>query len=98
MSTIAERVARGAAWLDENQPEWLGLIDLGQLRLSSPCRCMLGQLYEDYFFATFDLPGSAQEFGFNAHVDNAYSAKQEAEYAALEAEWRRVIAERRAAS
>ena len=44
MATMTERVAAGAAWLDENQPGWWQRIDLGELNLASSCRCVLGQL------------------------------------------------------
>lgn len=48
MSTIAERVAAGAAFLDEHDPEWWRAdveraIDLDKLKLSSPQKCILGQ-------------------------------------------------------
>jgi hypothetical protein len=42
--TIAERAAAGAVFLDERLPGWHERIDLGALRLDSPCRCVLGQL------------------------------------------------------
>lgn len=42
--TIPERVAQGAAWLDEHYPGWERHIDLTRLDLSDPCRCVLGQL------------------------------------------------------
>jgi hypothetical protein len=43
MSTITERVAAGAAWLDANRPGWVERIDLDTLDLGDPCRCVLGQ-------------------------------------------------------
>lgn len=48
MTTIAERVAAGAAFLDEHDPDWWRpdaerAIDLSTLRLSSPRSCVLGQ-------------------------------------------------------
>jgi hypothetical protein len=48
VSTISERVAAGAAFLDEHDPEWWRAdveraIDLETLRLSNPRRCILGQ-------------------------------------------------------
>jgi len=48
MSTIAERVAAGAAFLDEHDPDWWRAdveraIDLDKLSLSDPSRCVLGQ-------------------------------------------------------
>lgn len=48
MSTIAERVAAGAAFLDEHDPEWWRAdvkraIDLDTLNLGVTDRCVLGQ-------------------------------------------------------
>ena len=43
-ATIAERVARGAAYLDEREPGWWQRIDLDALDLAVPCKCVLGQL------------------------------------------------------
>lgn len=94
MSTISERVQRGAAWLDTERPGWAGEIDLGQLILSSPCRCVLGQLYGDYVDAPL-----VDEHGDQAGVEHGFNAALTGtEYDALEAEWRRVITERRAAA
>lgn len=49
MSTIAERVARGAAFLDTRMSGWwrVGGIVLGRLRMSDGCFCVVGQLYPD---------------------------------------------------
>jgi hypothetical protein len=46
--TIAERVARGAALLDEKRPEWAAKVVPGRLRMGSFCDCVLGQVYGDY--------------------------------------------------
>lgn len=43
--SAAERVARGAAMLDEKRPGWAAEIDLSVLELAYPCHCVLGQLY-----------------------------------------------------
>jgi hypothetical protein len=43
VSTITERVAAGAAFLDEHNPGWEGAIDLEKLDLGSGDRCILGQ-------------------------------------------------------
>lgn len=48
MSTVAERVAAGAAFLDEHDPDWWRAdveraIDLGTLDLSDSASCVLGQ-------------------------------------------------------
>lgn len=45
MSTVAERVVRGAAWLDEKYPGWFLKIDLSILDLGNCTQCVLGQIY-----------------------------------------------------
>jgi hypothetical protein len=45
VSTVAERVARGAAWLDEKYPQWFTKIDLSILDLGDCTQCVLGQVY-----------------------------------------------------
>ncbi len=101
MSTIAERVAAGVAWLDENRPDWWLDVDLDKLVLSSPCRCVLGQLYGEYEDAPIVDVNTDDEVavahGFNAGGHD-HPAGPFAEFAALESEWRRVITERRAAA
>lgn len=57
--TIEQRVAAGAAWLDEQVPSWLDLIDLYTLRLDDGCRCILGQTFGDYGLAP--LAGAPDE-------------------------------------
>ena len=47
MSTVAERVAAGAAFLDEREPGWCKRIDPDRLDMSAECRCVLGQLTTD---------------------------------------------------
>ena len=41
----AERVARGARWLDENFPGWEERIDPSTLELSDGQRCICGQVF-----------------------------------------------------
>jgi len=45
---INDRVARGAALLDSESPEWLDIINLDELSMSSDERCIIGQTYRDY--------------------------------------------------
>lgn len=103
MSTVAERVAAGAAFLDEHEPGWVDLIDLGRLDLNHACNCVLGQAFADesewanrcydsgydYARARFHLLRGGADLGFDTADD--YEP-----YEPLAAEWKRVIAERRA--
>ena len=43
---LAEAVARGAAWLDTEVPDWRARIDVETLNLASPTRCVAGQVFE----------------------------------------------------
>lgn len=45
--TIEARVARGAAWLDQNEPGWERRVDLAKLELQDSCRCVLGQVFAE---------------------------------------------------
>jgi hypothetical protein len=47
--TIESRVAKGAAWLDKVRPSWFTDIDIDELRLSSGCHCVLGQIVHKEF-------------------------------------------------
>lgn len=102
MSTIAERVAAGAAFLDEHDPGWWERINLGRLDLNDTCNCVLGQAFADesewanrcydsgydYARARFDLPARGAPLGFDTTDD--YEP-----YEPLAAEWTRVITGRR---
>jgi len=41
---LTKRVAVGAAWLDENYPEWYTHIDVGKLEMSATRACIMGQI------------------------------------------------------
>src|SRR5258708_40306755 len=102
MSTIAERVARGAALLDEKMPGWAEHIDLDTLNLASSCRCVLGQLHPN-----LEAPDDAYLDGLN-HLDvsttddSGYgfdtSDEDDDEYERLTTTWRELIEARRAAT
>ncbi len=101
--TITERVAQGAALLDEKLPGWAGRIDIGTLRMRDTCQCVLGQLFaidpeeDDGYWAglrDLDIPNRPvripESYGF--------AAADPGDYRALDDEWIRVITERWAAA
>lgn len=45
MNDVAERVARGAEWLDRKYPGWVDAIDVSILDVSDCHQCVLGQVY-----------------------------------------------------
>ena len=96
MSTIAERVAAGAAFLDEREPGWEQYIDLDTLNIGSSCRCILGQLHGSY-------SGGMMAMGYvnlpeNWDIDLGFmwtDAGKGDEATELTVEWMRVITGRR---
>jgi hypothetical protein len=90
-STIAERVAAGAAWLDANRPGWVERIDLETLDLGDPCRCIVGQLNVQWggLKIADDPRWHAASLGFDTWLAEGY------EYSALTAAWRQLIIARR---
>lgn len=43
-ATVEERVAAGAAWFDDELPEWFLIVNPETLDLSEPCGCIIGQI------------------------------------------------------
>lgn len=100
--SIAERVAAGAAWLDEHQPGWIDVIDLERLDLQAACFCILGQLHGN-FWTSPSFTGdrtrrieAAAPYGFAIDDEGGGLEVEEAQYEALTAAWRELIEQRRA--
>lgn len=99
--TITERVAAGAAWLDEHEPGWIKRIDIGVLDISSCANCVLGQVFGDFDDARRDawlnppehdrMTDPGRRRGFMTPDPGAFE-----QYETLTAEWKRFIQERRA--
>lgn len=107
MSTITERVAAGAAFLDEHDPEWWREIDLDALDLGSGARCVLGQRCPLEGPSQFTRQSEAMS-GFSWEYDEDALGEwvarygfdvsaDDVRYSDLTAEWTRVITERRSA-
>lgn len=88
--TIAERIERGAALLDEHAPDWPSRVNPARLCIASGCECMVGQVFGNYWdgMGAMGQPGSGSAFGFIAG---------EGEMDEIEAGWRDLIARRRLA-
>jgi hypothetical protein len=100
MSTVAERVARGAALLDEGVPGWAERIDLTELELASCYSCVLGQLFALEYDAEDGSPFGAgiKALGIEGSVRGpVWYGFDGASIEGLEAEWWRVIDARQAA-
>ena len=104
MSSITERVERGAALLDAKRPGWWRRINLRRLDIRSACDCIAGQLggYSDTLRALGLLDGEEDvEHGFEA-IDpdgdvlaGEYHRLVQEDYAALTAAWHDLIGKRR---
>jgi len=92
VTTVAERVARGAALLDERIPGWWQRINLPELDMR--CNCIIHQLFNgSYLRAVEDdlgLPNGADD------TDHGFLWRSDSEVRALDAEWVRLIESRRA--
>lgn len=106
MSSIQERVAKGAAWLDEVRPGWRDAINLDTLDICDGHHCVCGQVFaadalsalgkQDYRPSGFYYIAS----GFAGYVNAVAHGfmwslgtddARDTEACALTAEWRRVI-------
>lgn len=82
-----EQIAKGVEYLDQDLgPSWVDSIDLKRLALDDCHRCMIGQLYGNYY-RRFDV-----EEGF----EFAFSVNDFGHYPILGREWRKKIAQLRA--
>jgi hypothetical protein len=111
-ATIAERVAKGAALLDEKRPGWDAAIDLAVLDLESCRLCVIGQLFgaayemawagrwpDGGWLGPFSYGVDALGLGPSLRAEFAHGFDgRSGEYADLTAEWRRLIAARRLAA
>lgn len=112
MTEFEERVAKGAALLDDSQPGWADRIDLETFDILDPCGCTLGQLFSwysagcAYFGFSHDdeadrTQDAAHEFGFfeNAHEgEETTSTERYERWRALDAAWMNLIHDRKAAA
>jgi hypothetical protein len=84
--SAADRVQRGAAWLDERSPGWERRVRLRKLDEWSDRSCMLAQVwgmqYPDALKAARLTDARAMELGFQARLPVL------AEYAALTQKWK----------
>lgn len=99
--TIARRVARGIAWLTEQDPHWHRAIDLDRLDLSDAWACPLGQVYGFYGAGSqrlcaslgrswVDEPANGRTYPPQTHGFYLHRVNGDA-YAPLQARWTREI-------
>jgi hypothetical protein len=96
VSTIAERVAKGTALLDEKLPGWWRAINLVRLELNDCQDCLLGQLFGDYDDGLPELGLSDRAAAESGFAEPGFLLER-TDYPSLGAEWVRVILARREA-
>jgi hypothetical protein len=59
-----DRILQGISILDSEKEDWWEDVDLSYLDLSDPCRCILGQVYEDEARAFVNNTGRPYRSGY----------------------------------
>jgi hypothetical protein len=100
LPTVAERVAAGAAWLDEHKPGWWQRTDLDRLDVASERHCPLAQEYGTYYRAPVMTHDQARTLGFDCSLAAAElgAMAEDFEFAELTETWRALIEDRRGAA
>lgn len=96
MSTIQERVAKGAEFMDDKAPNWAENIDCENFDIGVAHGCVLGQTFGDYWEAKNNLGLSDQDafdLGFNTWFDG-YAEPDWTSHASLHKAWLAEIAKR----
>jgi hypothetical protein len=100
---MRENVQRGVELLDKVRPGWAEEIDIGNLVLSDPCQCIIGQLTGgtiNGYLAFCNKHNAENPFNFSQHYGfdiNHYEfdINQDETYYELQGEWIEVIRSRR---
>lgn len=98
--SIDERVAKGAAWLDERCSDWINRIDLEILDISRPALCVLGQSFglnpsNWHIFMNMHDMGQYDECCLGFESRHALSGDEAVEYEYLNEAWIEYIENRR---
>jgi hypothetical protein len=96
LETVHPRVIHGAKMLDEKFPGWAEQINTSEIRMSSACHCILGQLAVtrggDVYSNMLDMLGlknmdDVAEAGFDVTADELSEATYATWYDALRRAW-----------
>ena len=95
MDDLAQRVARGASWLDVKHPGWSAKIDPALLYMGECSMCIIGQLYGSFNVQTYAEGGVLRGidpvvYGFQLPAGEDDSQNWDA----LGSLWRAAIAQR----
>lgn len=91
---LCERARKGAAWLDEVEPNWDQQIDVDELLLESCCRCVMGQIYGTFNHGILLYWGRDPSPAYDLGLLLAAGASRD-DYARLTDAWKKIILERR---
>jgi len=91
-SKLESAVDKGEVWLDENIPGWWEKVDLRKLDMSNGCKCVLGQVEEDYSVSRHSHNLSTQRC---CSMGLILYPRFSLDYPALTAEWKKRIKARR---
>lgn len=95
---MQEQVAAGAKLLDEKRPGWAKEVNLNTLEMNSFRRCMLGQLYGEYYKGRdlLNIEDSAY-YGFNVLGSYENASTGVISFDALATLWKQEVKKRLAA-
>jgi hypothetical protein len=105
MTDYAERVERGAAFLDEHAAGWESRIDDQRLAMNLPCRCILGQIFKEqaapyngYEWAIVEFSDNEKWYSdgaFRWSIWHGFTTEDGRPFQQLEDAWLDLMADRR---
>lgn len=98
MSEAEQRVARGAAYLDEEKADWVSLVDLNLLDMARGDVCIAGQVFAQEAEATWRIQNGFHyletEHGLSWTREHGFFEASEALNLDLQVAWMRLITQR----
>lgn len=82
-----DEINRGIAWLNENRPGWLSMVELDRLDMLDDVKCVLGQTGGYWSVSTYSI--NPYDYGFNVSYDQLQSRGGDLDYvgSAFQNEW-----------
>lgn len=89
-----ERVAKGAALMDQVRPGWAQEINPATLQMRSLCNCIIGQCYGDYERIHLVLPDGERGRTFGFDLSASDGSADPSSWMVLQDAWIEAIADR----
>lgn len=89
-SSLHQRVKKGAALLDKEQPGWASKVNPDGLDMRSGSYCILGQAFGEYEDGTDHLDVEGRDYGF----DLVYEVDDVSDWRILDALWIKEVQKR----